>query len=195
MSLSRSSLRHQVRRRAADHAGRSPLRGLDGDRVAQHHLVEPAAERGEPDEALVGDVLDHEADLVHVGRQHDAGRFALAGLLADQAPQVVRLELADARQARADEGADLVLEAGHAVSWLSFSSSSRLDFFMASVSIRRGGHGGDHPSIAARRPQSRNTGVRKAPTAWGFTRPAGRCRIGCGARWPELFRIGRNPHQ
>ena len=39
-----------------------------------------AAQRGHGEEALVGDVGDHEADLVHMGRQHERGRTGVAAL-------------------------------------------------------------------------------------------------------------------
>ena len=65
----------QVDRFAADDAGDDPVAGADLDPLADQDLRVPAADRGEPEEALLVDVGDREADLVDVAddRQQRGG--------------------------------------------------------------------------------------------------------------------------
>ncbi len=84
--------------------------------VDQHALAEegadvPAAERDDSHEAAVVDVGGHQADLVHVGGQHEPP-LALAAH-ADQAPERVALDpVADDGELGLDHRADALLAAG-----------------------------------------------------------------------------------
>ncbi len=67
----------QVDRFAADDAGDDPVAGADLDPLADQDLRVPAADRGEPEEALLVDVGDREADLVDVADdRQQRGRVA-----------------------------------------------------------------------------------------------------------------------
>jgi len=91
---------------------RRPLGRLDHHALAQEDLVEPAAELHELEEALLGHVPDHEADLVHVRGEHDARGGPRAGLLADDAADPVLLQCAERLQVAAHHGPDVGLVAG-----------------------------------------------------------------------------------
>ena len=70
----------QVDRFAADDAGNDPVGGADLDPLADQDLRVPAADRGEPEEALLVDVGDREADLVDVADdRQQRGRLADPG--------------------------------------------------------------------------------------------------------------------
>jgi hypothetical protein len=79
--------RQQVGRLGADDAQYVPLVGLDQHALAEQHLVPPAAEGQELDEAVVGNVGGDEADLVHVAGEHDLR--PVARLVADEAAELV----------------------------------------------------------------------------------------------------------
>lgn len=65
---------------AADDSGDlAAVSGEDFDTLAEHYLSPPAADGDELDEAVEGDVLDHEADFVHVAGDEDAGAFIAQG--------------------------------------------------------------------------------------------------------------------
>ena len=65
-----------VRRLGAHHAQDVALARLDDEALGEHHVPPPAPERQELDEAVLADRLDHEAHLVEVPGQHDAGPVA-----------------------------------------------------------------------------------------------------------------------
>jgi len=60
-------------------------------------------------------MLDHEADLVHVRREHDARRVDQARLPADYAADLVLFQCAEGLQVPAHQRPDLGLIAGDAV--------------------------------------------------------------------------------
>ena len=66
-------LLEQVDRLLADHAADLALVAADDDPLADQVLRVPAADRPEPEEALVVDVADEEADLVDVADDRDGG--------------------------------------------------------------------------------------------------------------------------
>ena len=70
----------------------SPLRGRDDDTLRDHVRRVVAAQRLEPDEAVVVDVPDEEADLVHVRGDHHSHVVAPA-FRADDAAQGVGADL------------------------------------------------------------------------------------------------------
>jgi hypothetical protein len=80
---------------------------LDDDLLAQEHLVPPTAQGNELEESFLGDVMDHEANLVHVAGEHHP-RPALS-LTADQAADAVLLDGAQGLQVTPHESADLGL--------------------------------------------------------------------------------------
>jgi hypothetical protein len=90
---------------SADHADHISFMCLDDNTLTQEHLIEPSTQGGEANEAFGSDVLDHEADLVHVGCQHHS-RPAFAAP-ADQAADVVLLDLPQALQETTHHFADL----------------------------------------------------------------------------------------
>ncbi len=106
--------RQQVRRLGADDANHIALAGLDDHALPEQHLVEPAAQRQELDEAILGDVLDHEADLVHVPGEHHPRRFGRARLVADHAADLILGERAQRFQVFTHHGPDRGFISGHA---------------------------------------------------------------------------------
>ena len=69
--------RQQVDRLAGDHAGDAPAGGMHLDGLPDQRLRVPPADRPDPHEPAVVDVLDQQPDLVAVPGEHHAG-FALA---------------------------------------------------------------------------------------------------------------------
>ena len=64
-------LGQQMGRFRADNADHISTVRLDDHALRQHHLIPPATKGNELDEAFLGDVAHHEANLVHVrGHQH-----------------------------------------------------------------------------------------------------------------------------
>jgi len=74
-------------------------------------LIPPATEGLELDEALLGDKLDHEADFIHVARKHHTGFLSGSSLLADDAAQVITVNLAVGLYLLLNIGADRVFVA------------------------------------------------------------------------------------
>jgi len=105
---------------AADDAGDVALGGHDGDALAKHDLLPPAAQGGEFEVAFLGDVLDHEADFVHVAGEHDAGRFGGALFFEDDAAEAVVGYFAFAGEAPLKKGLDAVFVAGRAGDFADF---------------------------------------------------------------------------
>ncbi len=87
--------------------------GLDDDALGEEGLIPPAAELEELEEAVVVDVGDDEADLVHVAGEHDAGAFT--GAMADEAAELVLGQVAQRGHVVTQDGADLGFIAGYAV--------------------------------------------------------------------------------
>ena len=89
-------------------------------RVDNHALLEEgarveAAERLEAQETIIGDVLDHEADLVHVRGEHHLAAWlrAAAALDADDVAEGIDRDLVDrCLQFGDDDRADTVFVAG-----------------------------------------------------------------------------------
>jgi len=104
----------RVRRDRPDDAGHVAVVGVDRHALGAEHARVPAAERVDHDEPVVGDVPDHEPDLVHVGR--DGHRIvALALDRADDVAHRVRPDAVDAvGELLADQFAHAVLVAGDA---------------------------------------------------------------------------------
>src|SRR4030067_1124204 len=86
-------VRQQMGWLGADDAGNGTGGALDSDPLAQQDLVEPTSQRQKAQEALFGDVPDHEADLVHVAGKHDSRLLGGARQGADPAPDLVFAEL------------------------------------------------------------------------------------------------------
>src|SRR5262249_30833609 len=90
------------------------LLGVDHDPLARHLPGVPTPDRGDPEEALVADVLDPKPDLVHVGGQHQL-RPTRAALLGDQVAHEIGLQVAEGGQLSLDDLTDQVLLARAAV--------------------------------------------------------------------------------
>src|SRR4051812_28836197 len=69
-------VRQQVRALARNYAGNGTALRPDGEALAEENLHVPAADRLNVEKAIVVHMLDHEADLIAMPRQHDA-RLAL----------------------------------------------------------------------------------------------------------------------
>ena len=61
----------------ADHAGQWSAPGEDPHALSHQHLGIPSAHRAEPEEAVIVDVVDDQADLVDVAEHGKAGRAVL----------------------------------------------------------------------------------------------------------------------
>ena len=99
----------------ADDADHRAVRALHLEHLVGEHAVVVVADAGEPHEAFVLDVLDEEADLVHVRAQHQHGR-ALGSPLREVvvAERVARLLVRERRELGVHELGDLLLVAGDA---------------------------------------------------------------------------------
>ena len=81
----------QVHRPPGDDAGHRSVLRPDGQVLAEQNLHVPAADRLDVEEAVVVDVLHHEADLVAVPGEHDARRSVRLSLgMADGEDVAVR---------------------------------------------------------------------------------------------------------
>ena len=80
----------------------------DLDALAEHDLVPPATNGDELEVAVRSDVLNHEADLVHVACDHDA--WTIVGMRADDGAGFVGVERADFLEFVGENGADFVFE-------------------------------------------------------------------------------------
>ena len=68
-----------MRRLGARDPGDGALRPMDGEILVDDHARVVVSNRGDPDEALVLDVLDDESELVHVGAEHHRRHAIPAG--------------------------------------------------------------------------------------------------------------------
>ncbi len=104
---------------AADHADDFfSAAGEDLDPLAEHHLRPPAADGHELDEAVQGDVLHHEADLVHVPGDHDAR--PLVAVCADHRAVLVGRQRPDVGKLVDENRPHLVLVAGYGMGFGEF---------------------------------------------------------------------------
>lgn len=104
----------QVRWLAADDARHLALGREDAHPRAGDDVVPPAADGDEAEKPLACDRVHHEADLVGVGRQHDARRRGGALLAEDNAAHAVPDDLGAILELVEENGAHLALVAGHA---------------------------------------------------------------------------------
>lgn len=81
----------------------------DLDALAEYDLIPPSSDRDELDEAVWSDVLNHEADLIHVAGDEDARTFI--GVHADDRAGFIRGERADFLEFIDENGTDFVFEA------------------------------------------------------------------------------------
>jgi len=93
--------------------GNGPLRVFTS--TIQQDLVQPSSQRGKFQATAIVDVLHHETNLVHVGGYHDAGGVLRARLLANQATQVVLVELGLSLKPGAEEIPHLALKPRHTI--------------------------------------------------------------------------------
>ena len=103
-----------VGRDRADNPGEIPALGVDRRALSPQDVGVPTAQGVDREKALLGHVLDHEADLVHVGRGRD---LVVAGSLDgadDVAHRVGRYRVDGLGELPADELANAVLVAGDA---------------------------------------------------------------------------------
>ncbi len=75
-----------------------PGRGLDNQALARQPGGLPASQSLEPQIALGGNPLHHEADLIEMSRQHHPWLPMLTGLLCQYRTQAVPAELAERLQ-------------------------------------------------------------------------------------------------
>ena len=92
----------QVDRLAADDAGHEPVLAADLDPLADQDLRVPAADRREPEEALLVDVGDDEADLVDVA--DDREQRAVLADAGDRGAESVAGERGEGRRLAPDLG-------------------------------------------------------------------------------------------
>ena len=108
----RWSALEQVDRLAADDAGHRAVLALDLDPLADQDLRVPAADRGEPEEALLVDVGDDQADLVDVADDGEQRRgLADAG---DRGADPVGAELGEGGGLAPDRGGRSLVAGGGA---------------------------------------------------------------------------------
>ena len=126
--------------------------------LGEEDVAPPAAHGEELDESLGRDPLHHEADLVHVPGDHDAGLVRGAFLLADDAAQTILRDLAEALQVLPHLGGNFFLVARRAEALRQFLEQCV---------------GGVHPgSSSSRRPNwERNAGVSAPDVEVSRTRP------------------------
>jgi len=98
--------RQDVRWLGPNNPGKVPFMGFDNDPLRQKHLIPPATKGLELDEPLLGDKLDHEANFIHVARKHHTGFLSGSSLLADDATQVITVNLAVGLHLLLNIGAD-----------------------------------------------------------------------------------------
>ena len=125
-----------MRRERGDDTEEFLARGArpDAETLRGEHAVGPAADRDQAEEAVVGDRLHQETDLVHVRREHHARAALLLGGRGEHAAEAVGAERAAAEFADEDR-ADRVLVTGRAV-------GLRVVFEQAEDFRETGGHEG-----------------------------------------------------
>ena len=93
-----------MRRLGAYHSHHITFGSLDNHAMSKHDLVKPATQRDELDETLFGDLLDHEADFIHVPGKHNAWRIRCAWFLAKQAANFILGDFTQSVKILADNG-------------------------------------------------------------------------------------------
>ncbi len=89
---------------AADDAGHRAVLGVDRDSLADENLRVPAADGGEPGEALLVNVGDRQADLVDVADDGDERVGVAPGYAGDRRAELVGLDLGKRRGLAPDRG-------------------------------------------------------------------------------------------
>ncbi len=90
----------------------------NGDPLTKQDLVPPAADGDEFDEAIVSDVLHHEADFVHVAGNEDS--WAFIRIDANYRAGAVSGERAEFGEFIGENGPDFVFVAGNGVCFAEF---------------------------------------------------------------------------
>ena len=99
----------QVDRLLADHAGHRPVARGDLDPLADEDHGVPAADAGEPEEAVVVDVVDDQPDLVDVADDRQGAAVAGAGHLGDGRADGVAGDLGEGAGGLAEDGGGRLL--------------------------------------------------------------------------------------
>jgi hypothetical protein len=82
-------LLQKMRRLGPDDAENDAFRGQDAHPLAEGNVAPPAAQRKELDVAVISNLLDHEANFVHVADDQNPGLVGRAGLAPHNRPEFV----------------------------------------------------------------------------------------------------------